>query len=231
MENIFTMENMFTIIHLEQIIRVVLSALCCAVVGFERKRRSKSAGIRTHMIVSLSSALMMLVSKYGFFDVMGLDGAGVDVSRLASGVVSAIGFLGVGVIFVRKQAVTGVTTAAGLWATVGIGLTIGSGMYTVGVATTLLLVLMQLFLHLRLPIFREQQSGTMRLHLADGVNYEDISRDLLEKKRIRIANFSVRRSDNGGHDVELLVNFPPEFSPEYSLALMEEFPCIRSIDS
>lgn len=225
------MENMFTIAHLEQIIRVVLSALCGAVVGYERKKRSKSAGIRTHMIVSLSSALMMLVSKYGFFDVMALPGAGVDVSRIASGVVSAIGFLGVGVIFVRKQAVTGVTTAAGLWATVGIGLTIGAGMYTVGVATTLLLVLMQLFLHLRLPIFRELQSGTLRLHLDDGMSYEDVNRELLEAKRIRITNVSTRRSDDGGCDVELLVIFPPKFSPEDSIALLRQFPYIRSIDA
>lgn len=222
---IFTMEN------LEQILRVLLAALCGAVVGYERKKRSKSAGIRTHIIVSLSSALMMIVSKYGFFDVIRMEGASVDVSRIAAGVVTAIGFLGVGVIFVRKQAVSGVTTAAGLWATVGIGIAIGAGMYVVGVATTLLLVLVQFLLHLRLPLFREPQVGTIQLHLDDAADYDKVCRELLEPHRIRVSNISVKRAEDSGYDLELYAVLPPEYTPQDILDIMKSAPCIRSIDT
>ena len=94
--------------ELEYLLRIVLAAVCGGAIGFERERRSKSAGIRTHIIVALSAALMMVVSKYGFFDVIGLGGISLDASRVAAGVVTAIGFLGVGVIFTP----TGVRSAA-----------------------------------------------------------------------------------------------------------------------
>lgn len=86
----------FSIQELEYLLRIVLAAVCGGAIGFERERRSKSAGIRTHIIVALSAALMMVVSKYGFFDVIGLGGISLDASRVAAGVVTAIGFLGVG---------------------------------------------------------------------------------------------------------------------------------------
>ena len=84
----------FSIQELEYLLRIVLAAVCGGAIGFERERRSKSAGIRTHIIVALSAALMMVVSKYGFFDVIGLGGISLDASRVAAGVVTAIGFLG-----------------------------------------------------------------------------------------------------------------------------------------
>ena len=122
----------FSIQELEYLLRIVLAAVCGGAIGFERERRSKSAGIRTHIIVALSAALMMVVSKYGFFDVIGLGGISLDASRVAAGVVTAIGFLGVGVIFTHGRTVSGVTTAAGLWATVGVGIAVGAGLYVTG---------------------------------------------------------------------------------------------------
>ena len=77
----------FSIQELEYLLRIVLAAVCGGAIGFERERRSKSAGIRTHIIVALSAALMMVVSKYGFFDVIGLGGISLDASRVAAGVV------------------------------------------------------------------------------------------------------------------------------------------------
>ena len=85
------------------LIRILLSAVCGALIGLERERRFKNAGIRTHIIVSMSSALMMIVSKYGFFDVLMYDSISVDASRIAAGVVTAIGFLGGGVIYIKKE--------------------------------------------------------------------------------------------------------------------------------
>ena len=135
--------NWFSPAELEYLLRIVLAALCGGAVGFERERRLKSAGIRTHIIVALSAALMMVVSKYGFMDVLNLNSVSLDASRIAAGVVTAIGFLGAGVIFVRKQSVSGVTTAAGLWATVGVGIAVGAGLYCTGVAASAVIVLVQ----------------------------------------------------------------------------------------
>lgn len=128
-------------------LRILIACICGALIGFEREKRSKNAGVRTHILVSLASALMMIVSKYGFFDVIVTEGITIDASRIAAGVVTAIGFLGAGVIFIRNENTIGLTTAAGLWCTVGIGITIGSGMYITGIAATILIIVLQYLLH------------------------------------------------------------------------------------
>ena len=107
--------------------RILIAGLCGALIGFERKNRKKEAGIRTHIIVALASSLMMIISKYGFFDIIsgnlfpGID-VRLDPSRIASCIVSGIGFLGAGMIFTYKKTITGLTTAAGIWATAGVGM-------------------------------------------------------------------------------------------------------------
>ena len=86
----------------EYVLRLLAAVLCGAIIGIERERRLKSAGIRTHIIVALASSLMMMVSKYGFFDVLAYDSISVDASRIAAGVVTAIGFLGGGPVCGRQ---------------------------------------------------------------------------------------------------------------------------------
>ncbi len=124
------------------LLRLVVALACGTAVGLERQRRRKKPGIRTHMIVCLASAAIMLVSKYGFLDLLPA-GMHADPSRVAAGVVASIGFLGAGAIFYRKQTINGLTSAAGLWATMGIGLSIGAGMYLVGIVTTVLILFLQ----------------------------------------------------------------------------------------
>lgn len=141
------MDDVFMFSEIEYLFRIVLSAFCGALIGLEREKRAKSAGIRTHVLVAISSALMMVVSKYGFFDVIPISGISLDASRIAAGVVSAIGFLGAGVIFVRKENTVGLTTSAGLWATVGMGIAVGAGLYFTGIMFTLLILLIQMILH------------------------------------------------------------------------------------
>ncbi len=134
------------------ILRCLVAAACGAVIGLERKNRLKEAGLRTHLIVALGSALMMAVSKYAFFDVLryaGTVGAEIklDPSRVAASIITGIGFLGAGTIFVRKQVINGLTTAAGLWVTSGIGMAIGAGMYIPGIAVTIIQFLAQVIFH------------------------------------------------------------------------------------
>ena len=134
-------------------LRIILAMVCGGVIGFERTRRFKGAGLRTHMIVCSAAALIMIISKYGFLDMTDQAGQifgemrGADPARIAAQVVSGISFLGAGVIFKNRGAVSGLTTAAGLWATSGIGLAMGSGMYLLGVFTTILIALFQYLLH------------------------------------------------------------------------------------
>ena len=132
--------------------RLLLACICGAAIGYERSRRFKGAGIRTHIIVCCGAALIMLVSKYGFGDLTGTNGDifgahGTDPARLAAQVVSGISFLGAGVIFKNNGAVRGLTTAAGLWVTAGIGLAVGTGMIWVGVFCTVLIWVLQMLMH------------------------------------------------------------------------------------
>lgn len=123
-------------------IRLIAASLMGVVIGLEREYRSKEAGYRTHFLVALGSALMMIVSQYGFDDVLSKDLVRLDPSRLAAQVVSGIGFIGAGtIILLQKQIVRGLTTAAGIWATSGIGLAVGAGMYKIGIAATILFLI------------------------------------------------------------------------------------------
>lgn len=122
-------------------LRLFVAGAMGILIGLEREYRAKEAGYRTHFLVALGSALMMIVSQYGFMDVLKTDLIRVDPSRIAAQVVSGIGFIGAGTIILQKQIVRGLTTAAGIWATSGIGLAVGAGMYAIGIAATLLVLL------------------------------------------------------------------------------------------
>lgn len=118
--------------------RLVLAALFGTIIGLDREYREKEAGFRTHFLVSLGSALIMIVSQYGFSEILTHDGVSLDPSRIAAQVVSGIGFIGAGTIIFNHQIVRGLTTAASLWATAGIGLTAGAGMSWLALAATIL---------------------------------------------------------------------------------------------
>lgn len=138
--------------NIEFIIRIFVAALLGGVIGLEREYRAKEAGFRTHFLVSMGSALFMILSQYGFVDILGeLSKASFDPSRIASQVVTGIGFIGAGTIIFQKHVVKGLTTAAGLWVTSAIGLATGAGMYILSVAATILVLVcletMTLFLN------------------------------------------------------------------------------------
>ena len=138
---------MWTLITTELIYlgRILLAGICGGIIGYERQSRRKIAGLRTHVIVAVSAALMMILSKYGFQDTLG-ECVKLDPSRVASGVVTAFGLLGSGMIFFRNNSISGLTTSAGIWATVGVGMAAGVGMYGVGISCTVIVLLVELFL-------------------------------------------------------------------------------------
>lgn len=116
------------------ILRLFIAGILGGLIGFEREFRAKEAGLRTHFIVALGSALFMLISQYAFT-------GRFDAARVAAQVVSGIGFIGAGVIIFQKNVVRGVTTAAGLWVAAAIGLACGAGMYVVAIAATLFTIM------------------------------------------------------------------------------------------
>lgn len=122
-------------------LRLFMAGVMGVLIGLEREYRAKEAGYRTHFLVALGSALIMIVSQYGFMDVLKDGLVRLDPSRVAAQVVTGIGFIGAGTIILQKQIVRGLTTAAGIWATSGIGLAIGAGMYGVGVVATVLVLI------------------------------------------------------------------------------------------
>ena len=126
---------------LDFILRLFVAALLGGIIGLEREYREKAAGLRTHFLVALGSALFMIVSAYGFDGALTNSQMRLDVSRIAAQVVSGIGFIGAGTIIFQKNSVHGLTTAACVWVTATIGLTCGAGMYLLAVSATLLVLI------------------------------------------------------------------------------------------
>ncbi|MDN5920212.1 MAG: MgtC/SapB family protein [Pseudonocardia sp.] len=120
----------------ELLLPVVLALVLTTMIGLEREAGAKSAGLRTHTLVGVGSAVFMLISKYAFADLVGQDNISIDPSRVAAQIVSGIGFLGAGLIFVRQDAVRGLTTAATIWLAAAVGTACGAGLPLLGLAAT-----------------------------------------------------------------------------------------------
>lgn len=158
--------------------RLLAAGLLGTVVGLDREYRAKDAGFRTHFLVSLGSALFMIVSKYGFTDILGNPGVGLDPSRIAAQVVSGIGFIGAGTIIFHRQIVRGLTTAASLWATAGIGMASGAGMLGLAAAAT---VLTLIGLEALSPVFRSL--GTRRTLIVFSASDRKVVKELFDRIR------------------------------------------------
>lgn len=211
-------------------LRVVISAFCGALIGLERERRFKNAGIRTHVIVCLSSALMVIVSKYGFLDVLSTPGTQVDPSRVAASIVSAIGFLGAGVIYFKKETTIGLTTSAGLWATVGIGLTIGAGMILLGLISTFFILLVQWFLHKRFfsNIFLLTAKLNVNLTNSDRT-YEQIC-SYCEERQLKQKNVRIIRNKDNELIYTADISFPRSFDIDKVLDILKENDFIKAAE-
>ena len=191
--------------NLDFLLRLLVACACGAAIGYERSRRFKEAGIRTHVIVCCASALIMIVSKYGFVDlgysaVGFLDGTrGADPARIAAAVVSGIGFLGAGAIFRNKNAIKGLTTAAGLWATAGIGLAVGSGMYWLGIVAAAIICIMQYLMHHFTVGSDAFQSSILEFDVESGVDFQPLLSEFVESLDGQISSYSYAVSGSTTH--------------------------------
>lgn len=213
----------------DYLLRILVAAMCGLVIGYEREARMKMAGIRTHTIIAMAAALMVVVSKYGFFDVITVDGISVDASRVAASVVTGIGFLGAGIILNHKNSISGVTTSAGTWATLGIGMSIGAGMWVLGIGSTAMLLVIQFLFHRNWRIFNGN-AGKILLHMRKGDDTRDRIISTLTKMNIQVVSTHMNIYDNACVEVSLSVLFPKDFSAENTMTLMANYPEIASID-
>jgi putative Mg2+ transporter-C (MgtC) family protein len=163
-----------------QIIELLVAFALTALIGLERETRGKSAGLRTQTIVGTSAALILLVSKYGFGDVVAEGLVTLDPSRVAAQIVSGIGFLGAGIIITRRGAVVGLTTAAAIWESAAIGMAAGAGLLLLAVIVTTLHFAIVLAIAPLARRLTTRLPGSVQVH----VIYQDgkgILRELLQK--------------------------------------------------
>ena len=208
-------------------IRLLLAVICGGIIGYERTNRGKGAGIRTHSIVSLASCLMMLVSKYGFGDMNVLG----DGSRIAAQVVSGVGFLGAGMIYFNgRHSVKGLTTAAGIWATSGIGLAIGAGMYSMGILTSLLILFMQFLLHKNFKLLQTPNEEQLSIVIPDDKESMDYINTVLSHHDITIIKLKkCTRTESNMLELQLTVNVPQDIDYTKLLEVFQESASISSI--
>lgn len=215
-------ETQFMLDQLVYLGSILLAVLLGFAIGCERKIRFKEAGIRTHTIVCAGSALIMVVSKYGFGDSIE-----ADASRVAAQIVSGIGFLGAGMIIYRRQIVHGLTTAAGVWATAGVGMAAGCGLYLVAIGSAVIIILVQCILHMNVRPFHT------KIYMQIKVCFEQVSD---ENKQIQEI-FGVKRFIRvnvfkEGEEIiyNATLNTEEEFSSTQIGKIMKEHPFIRSIE-
>lgn len=213
------------------VLRMIFACLCGGMIGYERKNRGKGAGIRTHIIVALASSLMMIISKYGFADtVIGENGVrGADGARIAAQVVSGVGFLGAGMIYFNRHSVKGLTTAAGIWATSGVGLAIGAGMYGVGISAAVLIVVIQIILHKNLKIMHMPNEEMIRIVIDDNLESADFMNNILAEYDITVSNIKCTRKKDGTTENELTVNVPSDLDSAELMHVFQQNKCITSI--
>jgi len=208
------------------IVRILICGVCGFIVGYERKSRSKEAGIRTHSIVCLSAGLLMVLSKYGF-----PDAPQGDAGRIAAQVVSGIGFLGAGIIIYRRDILHGLTTAAGVWATAGIGMCIGAGMVITGVFATFFLVSLQYIFHRRIKLFRTRLFHVIKLTcsikdpaIVDQIKY------IFEAKNVIKFKMSAPASEGEAVNAEVEVVTERLFTAKELLDIVAANPYIKTIE-
>ena len=216
--------------NLEFLIRLLLSAGLGALVGLERSKRQKEAGVRTHCIIPCTSALFMILSKYAFVDTaIGADGLrGADPARIAAQVVSGISFLGAGVIFKNGNSIRGLTTAAGMWGTAAIGMAVGAGMYWLGLIEAAILVAIQIILH-RFPVGADAlTTQEILVEMEDTPELQAQFDALLQSHNGQVVESSLSR-DEGYLRMEITAKLEPPITHDEALAFMKDNSGVRKV--
>lgn len=199
---------------------LVLSAVLGFCIGLERKLRYKEAGIRTHTIVCIGSALMMAISKYGF-------GGEADSARVAAQIVSGVGFLGAGMIVYQRHEIHGLTTAAGVWATAGIGMACGARLYLVALCATLLIIGVQCLLHLNVRLFQSKKYYSININFYKRDNANEKIKEIFGATRF---NHLVMKRSGDEVIISATLFTDKEFSSQRLSEILDENKFIISVE-
>lgn len=199
---------------------ILLSVVLGFIIGFERKLRMKEAGIRTHTIVCVGAALMMVISMNAFGDE-------ADAARVAAQIVSGVGFLGAGMIVYKQHEVHGLTTAAGVWATAGVGMACGGQKYVLAVGATLILLIVQCIFHLNVWIFKPKKYYSVKIEFVQSDDENLKIKEIFGTDRF---NELVLNRDGDRIVYSATLNTDQEFSSTRLKEIMVENPFITSIE-
>lgn len=218
------------------LLRLAVAVLLGAIIGLERERRVRAAGMRTLALVSLGSALFTIVSAYGFLSLLGIPHITLDPTRIASYIVAGIGFLGAGTIFMShtSERVRGLTTAASIWVIAAIGIACGAGMLLEATATTvIMLIVLVLLRFMERAILRRSLTGTYHLHLnVTSVTGQLIASiyDICSRNSVTIEKLSVQ-SEPGGEVIELTCQAPGEGAIAKVIGELHALPGVNTIQT
>ena len=207
--------------RMEQLIWAVdllLAAVLGFCIGLERTFREKEAGVKTHTIVAFGSALMMVVSRHAF-------GADADTARVAAQIVAGIGFLGAGIIVYKRNVVHGLTTAAGVWTTAGVGMACGGGLYLVAIVATVCLIFVHWILHRK--IFRNKKFFSIKIVFVQSDNEREIVKELFDIERY---NRLVVERQGEQLVYQAILQTDAEYSSAQLDEIMKKHTFIRSIE-
>ncbi|OXI80753.1 methyltransferase [Burkholderia sp. AU33423] len=202
--------------QLEIVSRLLLAALLGSIVGIERERLSWAAGLRTHMLVAVGAALVMVVSAFGFADIQNAKNVSLDPSRVAAQVVSGIGFLGAGSIMLRGEIIRGLTTAASLWVVAAVGLAVGGGMYVAAIsATAIVLAILAGLKPIEKRFFAARQRWGVRILARRGAVKLTSLQAMPGIDQARIVQFIIEQDDAAPDDDRIHVVFSKMTSREF----------------
>lgn len=216
------------------LLRLSLAAVLGGLVGVERERKNWAAGLRTHMMVCVGAALTMMVSAFGFRDILGAADVVLDPSRIAAQVISGIGFIGAGtILFLRQEVIRGLTTAAGLWTVAAVGLAVGGGMYyAASMATVIVLVILWLLKPLERRLFRKYRVHSIRIDTEpDAVaGFMTALHEKLSTERIDVYSITVEKDIAATHIQLRLRNKEDTSHAAALIGWIQSFSGVRQVD-
>ncbi|MDX2107747.1 MAG: MgtC/SapB family protein [Candidatus Melainabacteria bacterium] len=215
-------------LEVEIVKRLLTAALLGGLIGAERGRRNRGAGLRTHSVVCTASALIMIVSAYGGFTLMGGEDVRFDPTRMAAQVISGIGFLGAGIIIFRKNQVRNLTTAASVWAVAGVGLSTGAGLYFTSFAATIILcIILSLLKPLELKLFPDRHINNLKIELSNGLDGVKAVAQILKESGLQTVSLTVKHAQ-GDKKGELRVQAAGQ--EEIFVKLIEDFQHLPGVE-
>jgi len=182
-------------------LRLVTATVLACLVGLDREHRRSAAGLRTHALVGMSSCLLMIVSAFGFTDILGTAGVALDPSRIAAQIVTGIGFLGAGTIIAHGESVRGLTTAASIWAVAAFGIAVGGGMYRAAVlGTALALILLLVMRPIELRLDQKWRKQTISALYDPQLVTPEVVLGALRRANLNVIGLSVEAEGDSGKD-------------------------------